>query len=248
MSAEPVGQNPKQAPLAVASAPFPTWRQTLSAPFLLLPIWALLAQYLPPTPFTSLAGCVTLLVLAVCSYTDARWGKIRNTTTYPAILAALAIAACDTVLYRQSDNVMTGQWTILGNSTLLESVMGAFLAFFIMMVIYHLAGGGAGDVKLATALGALLGPTVVLEVILWTYVVAGVCITAWLILTLGPSMLLVWLGRRIGSVILPGLVEPPPKEGFAALQGKVKLAPFFALGTLAVLTGMAGTLELLSKL
>jgi Flp pilus assembly protein protease CpaA len=215
----------------------PGWRAALLSPLWLLPGWGLVTLTLPLNPFTTLAGCVTLALLAVCSYTDARYGKIRNSATYTALVCALLIAACDT-LFLRSGLEPDVRRTVLGSLTLGQSLLGALLAFVIMLVIYHIAGGGAGDVKLAAVLGALLGPATVIDAILWTYVSAGVAVLVWLIVTVGPVHLVTWGVRKVLSRILPTRVAPPAGTEQQVLKRKLRLAPFFAIGTIAALAGV----------
>jgi hypothetical protein len=113
------------------------------------------------------------------------------------------------------------------------------LAFVVMLMIYRLAGSGAGDVKLATALGSLLGPAAVVEMLVCTYIFAGVLVLAWIILHTGALTLFGGMARRIGSFLLPVWVAAPSEEQTRQLQRKIRLGPFFALATLTVLSGAA---------
>jgi len=153
----------------------PRWALALTAPVWLLPIWIVLALTLPGTPYSTINGYLIVVLLAVCSYTDIRWAKIRNSATYPTLLWALAINVLDALCRRHASDLADERttsgfdvyhasqaewWDALGAVGLGESLAGAVLAFVVMLFIYRMAGGGAGDVKLATALGALLGPAV----------------------------------------------------------------------------------------
>jgi Flp pilus assembly protein protease CpaA len=220
---------------------------------LFVPLWSLLALAVPVSRFTTLTGCMTLIFLGVCAYTDLGWAKIRNSVTYPTLLYALAVAAFDTVFCRPHSadylaDPAAGTPGLLGESGVRlsehlgavgfgASLGGAGVAFLIMLVIYHIAGGGGGDVKLATVLGALLGPAEVVHAILWTYVAAGFAIVIWLIVAFGPVRILTWVVRKVGSRLAPALVAPPADER-GVLQKKIRLAPFFAIGTMIALSGV----------
>jgi hypothetical protein len=115
--------------------------------------------------------------------------------------------------------------------------VGAGLCFLVMLFIYQLAGGGAGDVKLATALGALLGAESAVAMLVFTYVIGGTLTVAWAVWTVGPLLLLKSVGRRIGSFFLPMWVDPPSAEQELLLKRPIPLALFFALGTLPLLLG-----------
>ena len=127
--------------------------------------------------------------------------------------------------------------TYLGAVGLPQSLSGAALCFFLMLICYQLARGGAGDVKLATAIGALLGVRDGLLALAFSYVFAGVVIITWSIWAQGPFVLASSLLRRIGAFFLPALVFPPSEDQQALLRKPVPLAAFFAVGTLAVLLG-----------
>ena len=211
------------------------WIGHLLAVLAILLTWGLLACTTRPNSFTTLAGCVTIVLITVSSYSDIRYGKIRNSATYPAILTALVISGIDTIRYRHDPEAEVGL-TPLGAITFTESFTGLILAFGLMLMIYHIAGGGAGDVKLAAALGSLLGPSEIVDILLWTYVVAGICVAAYLCVRLGPLYILSYAARKIGSKILPGQIAVAEEQESRLLQGKVRLAPFFAIGTIVVLS------------
>jgi len=71
---------------------------------------------------------------------DARWGKIPRTLTLLALIAGLAFHA------------FAGGARGLGSAAL-----AAFIAFSIGLTLFRVGAIGGGDVKLITALGALLG-------------------------------------------------------------------------------------------
>jgi len=115
------------------------------------------------------------------------------------------------------------------------------VCFTVMFFIYRLAGGGAGDVKLATALGALLGIEDGIGALICAYLFAAVTMLCWAIWTVGPLHLAASLGRRIGSFLLPFWVAPPNAEQEQLLHRKVPLSLFFALGTVLIWTGWPQT-------
>jgi len=122
----------------------------------------------------------------------------------------------------------------LGAVGLAHSIGGALVCFAAVLVAYHLAQGGAGDVKLAAALGALLGVHHGVLAVTYGYIAAGIAIVAWSIWTHGPVTLLVAFGRKIGSFLLPFVISPPSETEQALLTQPMPLAPFFAIGTLLV--------------
>jgi prepilin peptidase CpaA len=163
-------------------------------------------------------------LLAVSAVTDL-WGrKIYNWATYPAFLWAVAANAVLPLVLGADEAARLG-FVGLGNS-----LLGAAVGFGITLVGYHLSGGGAGDVKLAAALGAMFGPAEVFHTLVAGYAVAGVVVAAWMGWTRGPFQLVRLTLRRFGSAVLPGRVSPLPPDVAETFRRGVPMAPFFAAG------------------
>lgn len=217
------------------------WLMALLAPAVLGPVWVLtVGRLLPDRMPGTLAGFVAVALLLTCSTTDLRWHKVPNWATYPAFLWALLLNGLalltDGPPVAEHGEASAG-WPWLGAIGLGHSVAGAAVCFVIMFFIYRLAGGGAGDVKLATALGALMGVEDGVGILICTYLLAAVAMLSWAIWTVGPLHLAASLGRRIGAFLLPFWVAPPTAEQEELLHRKVPLALFFTLGTALVWTG-----------
>lgn len=98
-----------------------------------------------------------------------------------AIAASLVAAMTDVWRYRIY-NILTWPLLVFGllyhslaveGMGLVPSVLG-FSVGFIPMALFYLSGGmGAGDVKLMGVLGTWLGPVVILEVLLVSWLAAG---------------------------------------------------------------------------
>src|SRR5579864_4637697 len=102
-----------------------------------------------------LAGAV---LLAGCAgWTDLRWRRIPNWLTVPALLVGVI---ADTVLS--------------GLSGLKASLLGAALGLALLLPFVLLRSLGAGDWKLAGALGAFTGPGLLVDLLLASILVAGV--------------------------------------------------------------------------
>ena len=118
--------------------------------------------------FFILAGAVSLLI--VVSIIDLEHGLILNRIIYPAIVILIVLAPFWTELDLPR--------SFLGNSgltgTFASSLVaggGAFLLFLAIILLFP-AGMGGGDVKLAGAVGLLVGfPQVLLA--LWLAIVSG---------------------------------------------------------------------------
>ncbi len=92
------------------------------------------------------AVTVFTLTAAVC---DFRTKKIPNRLTVPAFAAAL--------IYHGAVGAYTGGWSGCAWA-LLMALAGFGVGFGILLVLWLIGGGGAGDVKLMGAVGAWLGP------------------------------------------------------------------------------------------
>lgn len=218
------------------------WIWALVTPAVVGPVWCFgLAGRLPGVIGT-MAGVVLLLLLVTCSCTDLQRHKIPNWATYTALFWVVAINCCASSLEARqmaSDAQVAARTHIgpgfLGAVGIQQSALGGLVCFLVMLVAYNLAHGGAGDVKLATVIGAALGVKQGLLAVACSYVAAGVAILAWTIWSLGPLYLAAALGRKIGAFLLPLWVRPPTDEERELLAKPVPLAPFFAVGTILVM-------------
>ncbi len=92
----------------------------------------------------------------VAGWTDWRWRRIPNWLTVPALVAGIAV------------NSLAGGWA--GTK---ESLLGAGLGLGLLLPFVLIRSLGAGDWKLVGALGAFLGPSRLIAVLLGTILVAG---------------------------------------------------------------------------
>lgn len=198
-----------------------------------------------PQGWTTITGLVLAQLLITASVTDLANRKIYNWSTYTAFAWAILIntpisrfafpTAFPTVPSITSLAHTYGQLAPIG---LQNSITGAVVCFAVMLVAYAVAHGGAGDVKLATVIGALVGVDDGILIIAFSYVLAAIAILSWTVWTLGPMVLVNALFRKLGSYILPELISPPSQRQQVLLEKPVPLAGFFALGTLVVLCDM----------
>ena len=196
------------------------WLGAAMAPLALAPFWLSCPQ--PWTgPLGSFSGLLLLLLIACSSVTDLSQRKIFNWTTYTAFAWAIAL----NVLPYPFSNGAIG---------LSASVSGAVVCFVLMLIPYTLARGGAGDVKLAAAIGALVGLGDGLLVIAFAYIIAAVTILGWTIWKQGPLNLITAMLRRFGARWLPCYVSAPTKQQNLLLEQPVPLAGFFAVAVLLV--------------
>jgi prepilin peptidase CpaA len=102
-----------------------------------------------------LAGAMALALIA--GWTDLRSRRIPNWLTVPALFVGLAV------------NIV-----LSGLAGLKTSLLGAALGLILLLPFVLLRALGAGDWKLAGALGAFVGPGLLVDLLLASVFVAGV--------------------------------------------------------------------------
>jgi prepilin peptidase CpaA len=103
---------------------------------------------------------ITVVFISVCVAFDVRTLRIPNLVTGPAIIVGMAV------------NGWTSGWTGLGMSAL-----GFAFAVVVLLVPFALGGIGGGDVKMMGAIGALIGPGLILRSLV-IGLIAGGCFAA----------------------------------------------------------------------
>jgi len=104
----------------------------------------------------------TLIVLAVATFTDLRNHRIPNWLVVPFLVTGLVVQTW-----------MQG-WHGLG-----QSFAGAGLGLLIYGFLFWIGGMGAGDVKLAAAIGAWIGPNQLFFALVVTAMAGGVMVVCW---------------------------------------------------------------------
>lgn len=92
----------------------------------------------------------------IAGWTDWRFRRIPNWLTVPALVAGVAV-----------NSLAAGWWGAR------ESLLGAGLGLGLLLPFVLIRSLGAGDWKLVGALGAFLGPSRLITVLLGTILVAG---------------------------------------------------------------------------
>ncbi len=237
-------QTPLPSPVAEATMLSKTkqicWLSALLLPLVLGPLWCL-AWRSHDHYLGTLSGFVLLTTLVTCAITDIRGHKIYNWATYSAFLWALAINILP-ALVTTSGDVLNGEYqrvtavdtSMLGTIGLLQCLAGAALCFLITFVGYDLSGGGAGDVKLAAVIGALLGLQHGVFAVAYSYIVAALAIIIWSIWANGPLALVKAAGRTLGSLLGSLWPFPVTETDTKLLTRPIPLGPYFAIGTLLV--------------
>jgi Flp pilus assembly protein protease CpaA len=195
------------------------------APLVGGPLWVSVAAAVTGPQLGTFAGYLLVQLLGVVVIADVRGRIIPNWATYPCFAWGLGINALPLVWPSAG-----GSW--LGAVGMGPSLAGGFGLLVVMLAIFSVSGGGAGDVKLAACLGALLGWQQGVDALLYSSIVGGACVLAYSIWTHGLLFLVRALVRQVGSTLLPGLVQRPQAEQRHLLLKRLPLAPFFAAGTL----------------
>ena len=168
----------------------------------------------------SVSAAIAVAMAACAAITDISRHKIYNWVTYPAIGLGLLLPAVTSML--QLTGMLGAMTNSLSDVSLLSSVAGLLVCGTAMLATYALSGGGAGDVKYAAALGALLGLHSGIAAIMIAYIVAAL----WIV------------GRIVGQTLirkLRGQVIGPRFSG--RLDGVIPMGGFFAVGVTLVLSG-----------
>ncbi len=216
------------------------WAAALALPLVAGPIWCLAWSW-QGHRLGTLAGLVLLAVLATCTVTDVQRHRIYNWATYSAFLWALLInivatawPSGDKMLASVSSGAAAVGPKMLGGVGINQSLAGGALCFLITLAGYRMSGRGAGDVKLAAALGALLGVHHGVFAVAYSYIVAAVAIIVWSTWVNGPLAIVKAGVRKIGNVLGPLWPFPPSSSDTALLLRPIPLGPYFAIGTLLV--------------
>ncbi len=163
----------------------------------------------------SFAWWPTVIVVAVATFTDLRSRRIPNWLVLPFLVAGIAVSGF-----------------LEGWHGIEQSFFGLGVGVLLFGVLFWMGGMGAGDVKLAAAIGAWIGPMQLFFALVVTAIVGGIMAVGWAIAGGFFSDLLKGSGNLIfgrkKDASEPGdeLVLSNPKAR------KMPYAPAIALGTL----------------
>ena len=203
------------------------WQVSLTLPLALLLVFVT-SGFEPIAVWQTYSGITLLAIVITAATTDLCWCKIPNWLTYPAFGWAIAVNALTTFIAPDLESP-------LGTVGLTGALVGSFIPFCFMLVIFSLTGGGAGDVKLIAAMGAWIGLSRVIDLILFSFIFAGMFALVRAVWVYGPVEIVWLLYRKIGSWLLPVWIQPPTDSQSAFMKQKMPLGPSFALGALMVL-------------
>ncbi|HEY1066691.1 MAG TPA: prepilin peptidase [Pirellulales bacterium] len=238
VSGEPSAGALREAPSEPVGWSNPRVRRTVFTLLAIAALWPAAATWgnAPAAWRTAQIGLL-LGVLAEAVYTDFAEGLIRNSLTVPAIILAAALAGL-------ADATRLGEWLAgspyqssdyLSPVGLGGAALGALAAVAAPLFMFLFGSGGGGDVKLAFAVGLLLGwPTGVVAIAV-TYLAAAVGGAAWVALTGRLWKMLAVGTRTLASRAFPAHVVAPIESEKQVLRTAVPMAPFFAIGALAAI-------------
>jgi prepilin signal peptidase PulO-like enzyme (type II secretory pathway) len=153
-------------------------------------------------------GLITTVVpgiaLTACTITDLRSRRIPNAVTVPLAGAGLLVNLAATCVHPATSAV-----------GFRSALLGLVACFGVMLVFHVLAGYGAGDVKLAAAIGAWVGVEAGLLCIAQASILAGLVGLGGLLTRLAARLL-----RRPAAAAEPGI---PLAPCFAAAWGLLQL-------------------------
>jgi prepilin peptidase CpaA len=134
---------------------------------------------------------MTALFVALCVASDVRTLRIPNALTGPAIAAGVALHT----------------W-YLGWTGVQTSLAGFGLAVLLLLGPFALGGIGAGDVKMMGAIGALVGPRLLVHSLIVGLALGGILAVVRLAALGRLREKMANLGRMLGNAALVLSVEP----------------------------------------
>ena len=168
---------------------------------------------------------VGLLLLA--AFTDVRWRKIFNWTTYPGVLIALGCSGLAMLCGVDAAAGAEAQIAVYGFVSLQDSLAGLLLCGAVMLACYVFFPGGigGGDVKLVAMMGAFLGVRAGIEAMLWTFILGGSAALILLVWRLGLWTLLVGAAKYVLLTLRLGRLTPSTEEERNPLKAGLYLSP-----------------------
>lgn len=166
--------------------------------------------------------------LIVVSWIDSRKSIIPNRFTYPLIAWGL-IGNLILTPYVAHEGI-----AVIGIGASLQGTVSCFL---IMLFLYMSNSTGGGDVKLAAAIGAFLGPANGLMAIAWCHLLAGCACLVWMLVRADVQKLC----RKAFAITFHSFANrqlPSIAPSFQSLsKARMPMALYFALGVLFTVLG-----------
>jgi|SRR5579872_1802369 len=164
---------------------------------------------------TQIIPLLALGVTVCAAITDVKTRRIPNWLTYPALLSGLLL-----------------QGALHGWKGLLYSVGGGLLFGGVFMLFYIVRAMGAGDVKLAAALGCIVGSAATVQVMFATALAGGALAVIFMVLSGRVVETLRNTLRVAGYHALHGLQTHPTLNLDNPTSVRMPYGLAFAIGTL----------------
>jgi prepilin peptidase CpaA len=180
-----------------------------------------------------LATILLIGLVLVAAVTDATRHRIYNWTTYPGIISGLLLTAGG-ALWETMAPESAAEWQpIVGWLPWTDALLGFVACGALMTVCFVLFGAGGGDVKLLAMIGSLAGLEKGLQVLLWTFVLAGCVGLAVLVWRIGLAKLARRACQLMYCLVSLGTLLRLPSDEKRVLALPVVLAPCVPLALLA---------------
>ncbi len=191
--------------------------------FACLLAWLITSFFMAEVP---LSLVMLLVLLATATATDCWDRKIYNWTTYFGVCFAGVASLIQSL--RQTPT------SLIATVTFPDYVVGLGVCFAVGLIAQAFTHGGAGDVKLKAAIGALVGFQDGLWIIAWAYLLAGFLAASAIFFRLGPRRTF-WtifaIFRGNGSRLNAQLNQVASS---ARLPSAIPMAPFLAIAGVIV--------------
>jgi len=172
------------------------------------------------------AAFVTALIVA--TWIDTKTRLIPNRLTYPLVVLGIVGNLLISLFASGELAFAVG---------VQQSLTGAAACFGIMLLLFLSNATGGGDVKLATAIGAFLGPEDAVTAIAWCHVVAGAFAIGWMIVGINLVRMIRNSRNYFASCMIAGGLVPVDCDLRSVGKKRIPMAAFFTIGVVITQLG-----------
>ncbi|KAB3537227.1 prepilin peptidase [Alkaliphilus pronyensis] len=164
--------------------------------------------------FYSIKLIVLLLLILMASIADIKTYRISNKLIVSGIIMGALINLCEDSLFG-----------------LIEALTGILIPIIVLFLLFYLRMLGAGDIKLFSAIGAIMGSDFVVECLIWSFLSGGVLCFFIMILRKNSRARLKVLYNYIIACVT-SLTLLPYEEGSSSHNARFPFAIAISLGSL----------------